>query len=143
MYGANSSNRILKTALGDATFAEARTLGRRASPCFAAPAFQDSPLPFMPFTTNIQRSQCVCFSPSRRTWKPPVRAPASSAVPYLGGKSAGDRTRGESQAASALAIPAEAGARECHTCIAAPTPPQLPALAQRAARPRHPEHRGL
>lgn len=34
------------------------------------------------------------------------------------------------------AIPAEAGVRECHTCITAPAPPQ------RAARPRHTEHSG-
>lgn len=81
MYGANSSNRILKTALGDATFAEARSLGRRASPCFAASAFQDSPLSFMPFTPNTQRYQCVRFSPSRRAWEPPVQVPASSAAP--------------------------------------------------------------
>lgn len=144
MYGANSSNRILKTALGDATFAEARSLGRRASPCFAASAFQDSPLSFMPFTPNIQRYQCVRFSPSRRAWEPSVQAPASSATPsptWVGNPRAA-APPGENQAASALAMPAQAGAGECHTCIAAPTPPQLPALAQRAARPRRTEHRG-
>lgn len=48
MYGANSSKRVLKTALGEASFTQARSPGRRASPGFSAPAFQDSPLSFVP-----------------------------------------------------------------------------------------------
>lgn len=54
----------------------------------------------------------------------------------LGGKSVGCRPLVRTQQRlSAEAIPAEAGPRGCHTCITEPTLP-LPALAQRAARPR-------
>lgn len=53
----------------------------------------------------------------------------------------GGRPRVRTEQRPPQAIPAEAGARGCHTCITEPTLPP-PALAQRAARPRRTEHRG-
>lgn len=66
--------------MGDARFKEARNPAQQTSACFSAPAFQDSPLSFVPFTiNNIQRYQRVRFSPSRQAWEPPgsrgLRAP--------------------------------------------------------------------
>ena len=112
---------MFKTALGDATFREARSPERRASPCFSKIL-----LSFMPFTTNTQRCQQVCFSPGRRDWEPLVRAPAGlhaveRAAPsptWVGNpwaKILGRRPPSVGRAASSLAIPAEAGDRGCHT----------------------------
>lgn len=76
-----------------------------------------------------------------------ARTGASNAVPYLGGKSARGRLRVRASGSSewlgrllgrtrCWGDPAEAGVRECHTCITAPAPPQ------RAAGPATPSTQG-
>lgn len=139
MYGAHSSNGVLKTALGDATFAEARSPGRPATPCFSAPAFQDFPLPFVALTANVQRYQLYVPAPAGEPGRPQSASRAQSPTWVGNPWAAAPRVR--TQQRLPQAIPAEAGARGCHTCIAEPTLPP-PALAQRAARPRRPQHRG-
>lgn len=93
----------------------------------------------MPLKTNIQRYPLHVPAPAGEPGSPQSARRAQSPTWVGNPWAAAPGVRSEQRPPQA--IPAEAGARGCHTCITEPTRPP-PAVAQRAARPRRTEHRG-